>query len=239
MQITRPVQSQPGDLLVLFLSRTDDYLPLQLEGFTSGPACFKTNDWQDTCHAAADCTDWDGDYCLEFDGNPCSDGADLATAVFYRTVQQAEAEDEEPQHYTFDLQCWGECKPAWAILIALRGANNQFPIVDSATISFDDERGSKFPSVSNASPGDMLLLSMTFDDGLESGIDVSTFRPPEGTERLSYVVGEDEASFLFAQELSLSGATGQKYTTGPGIEYVQKDAMISLIIRKMRAFDDR
>ena len=243
--MVRPSLSQPGDLLLLFLSRTDDCLPLGLDGWRTGPTCIKSDDFQQTCHVAANCTQWknngeDGDYCFEFDGRPSFKGMDLGTGVFYRTVQ---ANDEALQ-YTFNLQCCAgrrsrskDCGPAWAILTALRGADNHNPIVDSATTSMDQLRGSQFPSVTNESPGDWLLLSMAFDDGKSFGIDETRFLPPEGTTRLNYVIGNDEAGFVFAQELTETGATGQKYTTGPGAtgssaRFMVKDALISLIVKK-------
>ena len=225
--IKRPSQSEPGDLLLLFLSRTDDYLPLYLDGWITGPACLKTENRQDTCHTVDDCTKWSGDYCMEF-GHPYYDGGDLATAVFYRIVQT-----NEPSQYIFDLWCWDRCKPAWAILTALRGADRQYPIVDSATMSMDFLEASGFPSVEGGSPGDKLLLYMAFDDGYDSGVHTLTFQPPEGTTRYSYIIGEDEAGFLFAEDLTSWGETGQKITRGPGIRFRAKDASKTFVLQRV------
>ena len=228
MTISRPSQSAPGDMLFLFLSRTDDYLPLHLEGWTTASACLKTENRQDNCHLVEDCTNWHGDYCLEF-GDPSQRGLDLSTAVFYRTV-----ESDEQLQYTLNLWCGpsNKCNAAWAILTALRGADNQNPIGDSATRSKDKLRRSRFPSVSDGEPGDKLLLSMALDDGRETGVRESFFRAPDGATRLSYVIGTDEAGFLFAEDIQTTGATGQRTTNGPGVEYKAKDALISLLVKK-------
>lgn len=239
--IQRPVTSAPDDLLLLFLSRTDDLLPLRLDGWETGPVCLKSFNEQEKCHRVKDCKKWDGDYCLEFGGvkggskskedEEDNDGLDLATAVFYRTVQP---NGDEPLFYTFTLPCAdeNECFPAWAILTALRGAHNDDPIYDSATESFDEVSESVFPSVCGDA-GDMLLLHMAFDDGFTSGTSLFNFLPPPGTSWLGQVIGVDEAGFLFGEVLESSGETGSRSTTGLG-EDASKDAMISLIVRKRK-----
>lgn len=158
MDIARPSHSTVNDLLLLFYSRTDDLLPIHLDGWSTGPVCFKTGNDQEKCHAVADCTKMDGDYCLEF-GSSARPGTDLATAVFYRVVAA-----DEPSRYTLNPRCKNvnKCKPAWALLTALRGANGADPIGDSATLSYDGVRGTVFPSV-NGDAGDKLLLAMAFD----------------------------------------------------------------------------
>lgn len=227
MEIPRPKQSAPDDLLLLFLSRSGDYLPMHLDdGWKNGPACFVTENGQEKCHTIRDCTKWNGVYCEAF-GDPSLDGLDLATLVFYRTVTRGETSE-----YTMKLKCEipGKCEPTWAILIALRGFNTDDPIGDFATESNDGIDQSRFPSV-HGTAGDMLFLHMAFDDGMKTGVEESDFLAPDGMKRINQVYGDDEAGILYSKVLESSGETGPMITNGPGDD-AWKDIMISLIVKK-------
>ena len=91
--------------------------------------------------------------------------------------------------------------------------------------SRDDSKHSVFPSVFGKK-GDLLLLSMVFDDTAEEG----DFSPPKGTELVNYVKGNDEAGFLYSKEFSSRGDTGEMITKGKGAAE-NKDALISLVLR--------
>jgi cytochrome c peroxidase len=214
INISAPSNAAAGDLLLLFLSRTDDLLPIRLDGWTAGASCFKTTNGQSDCHEIRHCTNRDGDYCLNFDGG---NGRDLATVVFYKTLSA-----NENRNYSFDLR---GSKASWAIMSAVRGANNNDPIRNVATESNDNNPDSLFPSV-NGNAGDLLLMSMAFDDTTKQ----DDFRAPSGMEMHKWIAGEDEAGYVYGQKLTQTGATGSKKTQGNGGSNA-KDALISLTIK--------
>ncbi|NVJ62108.1 MAG: DUF5011 domain-containing protein [Gammaproteobacteria bacterium] len=215
VSIDVPSAANENDLLLLFLSRTDDLLPIQLNGWTAGASCFKTDNGQSECHEIPDCLQQDGNYCLQFEGG---NGRDLATVVFYKTFQA-----NDPTSFDFTLR---GSKPSWAILSAIRGADNNDPIGDVATESNDGSPDSKFPSViGNA--GDLLLLSMAFDDTTNE----NDFLAPDGMETYQWIAGSDEAGYVYGQTLLQTGETGVKTTGGPGGPNA-KDALISLIVKQ-------
>ncbi|MFE8070300.1 Ig-like domain-containing protein [Marinobacteraceae bacterium S3BR75-40.1] len=216
-----PGSARDGDLLMLFVSRTDDLLPIHLDGWTAGASCFKSTNGQDDCFEIPQCIEPDGDYCLRFDGGR---GRDLATVVFYREVRSG-----DPRRYALNLR--GD-KAGWAILTALRGADTRNPIRDVATESDDHNSDSLFPSVDGRA-GDMLLLSMAFDDTT----DRDDFRAPDDTEMFQWIAGVDEAGYVYGQVLDEDGATGSKKTHGPGGPNA-KDALIALTVRPGTASGD-
>jgi cytochrome c peroxidase len=214
INISAPSNAKAGDLLLLFLSRTDDLLPIRLDGWTAGASCFKTNNGQRDCHEIRHCSVRDGDYCLDFDGG---NGQDLATVVFYKTLGS-----NENRNYSFNLR--GK-HPSWAILSAVRGADNNNPIRNVVTESNDGNNDSLFPSV-NGLAGDLLLLSMAFDDTTKQ----DDFRAPSGMEMHKWIAGNDEAGYVYGQKLTSTGQTGSKKTQGNGGSSA-KDALISMTIR--------
>jgi len=221
LQIARPSGSQAGDLLVLFLHRTDDVLPLQLSGWKRVAECLKEdNNYQ--CATASQCTSWyNTNFCRSFGGLR---GEDLAQAVFVRTVGAG-----EPSSYTLNMNMDSSGEPGWAILTAIRGANNTDPVRAWAGKGCDHDGDSLFPSVSG-NAGDLLLLSQSNDQPVPA----SRFLPPSGTTSYGYVTGNDETAFLFAQKVTSTGQTGVKRTQGPG-ETQQgawcKDLTMSVTIR--------
>jgi hypothetical protein len=114
LRIARPSGSRTGDLLILVLHRTDDDLPLSVDGWTRVAECFKKDNGYD-CSTEKDCTSWpNSDFCGSFGGHG---GHDLAQSVFYRKVGSS-----EPGSYSFNLNRDSSGYPGWAILTALRGA---------------------------------------------------------------------------------------------------------------------
>ncbi|MCU0665244.1 MAG: SUEL-type lectin domain-containing protein, partial [Myxococcota bacterium] len=225
LSIARPSGSTAGDLLVLFLHRTDNYLPVRVNGWTRVAECYKRDNAYD-CSTVADCTNWNAnpDYCERF-GDSGRRGQDLAQAAFYRVVGSGEASSYQ---FTFinKIEDGKELKdPAWAILTALRGAATSNPVRDWDNEGNDHNSDSLFPSV-YGEKGDMLLLSQSYDDVVAK----EKFGAPDGTSTFGYVSQSDEAGFLFGGILTSAGETGAKKTHGDG-GYSDKDALVSLTIK--------
>ncbi|MFK7822691.1 MAG: metallophosphoesterase [Oligoflexales bacterium] len=218
INIQRPSGSKQGDLLVLFLHRTDDDLPLFVDGWKRVAECYKTNNGHQ-CATEPDCTNWHNDYFCEKFGSK-GNGHDLAQSVFIREVKPGE---KDSYHFNLNLDSSGH--PGWAILTALRGADTRNPVRDWSTTGCDKNADSIFPSVYGES-GDMLLLSQSFDDAIAK----SKFGAPSGTSTIGYVSKSDEAGFLFAGILGNSGNTGNKKTQGVGGPSC-KDALVSITIK--------
>jgi hypothetical protein len=223
LRLARPSGTRSGDLLILFLSRTDDVLPFRLSGWSRqtnpGSACLKSDNGQGDCFEENDCRSWSGAYCSSFRNSSASgSGRDLGTVVFYKR-----ASSSEPSSYSFNLR---GSHAAWAILTTLRGAATSSPFRSSASESCDKSSDSKFPSAPNGRAGDMLLLSQSFDDTVSSG----DFGAPSGMSRFKWTRGSDEAGHVYGAILGRSGATGTKVTSGPGGPSC-KDALITLVVK--------
>ena len=217
LTIARPSGSKAGDLLILVLHRTDDDLPLYVNGWTRVAECFKRNNGYD-CSIEEDCIRWHNeDYCADFGGHG---GHDLAQSVFFRKVDSSEANS-----YTFNLNRDTTGHPGWAILTALRGADANNPVRDWSYKGCDESPDSVFPSV-YGEEGDILLLSQSFDDAIAQ----TKFGAPSSTTLFGYVSKSDEAGFLFGGVLASTGQTGQKTTVGDGGPNC-KDALVSLTIK--------
>jgi hypothetical protein len=219
INIRRP-SSQSGDLLVLALMRTDDYLPLRLSGWRKAAECFKQDNGYD-CYKESDCREWsDANYCRYF-GSGTHTGRDLAQVIFYKTVSSS-----EPSSYAWSLR---GSHPAWAIMSTLRGASTSNPVRAWASKGCDDNTDSLFPATTG-NAGDMLLLSQAFDDYVTQ----DKFNPPTGTSLFRYQGADesprDEAGFVFGKLLTSTGSTGQQKTHGEGGSAC-KDALISLTIK--------
>lgn len=215
--IDRPSGTRSGDLMVLFLHRTDDLLPFAVSGWKRGAECYKEdNGYQ--CLTVDDCSSRDGNFCDRFDGK--YRGRDLAQVMLYRT-----AGSSEPDSYRFDLNKDSSGHPGWAILTTLRGASTSNPVRDWSHRGCDKNADSLFPSV-DGRKGDLLLLSQSFDDAVSR----SKFGAPDGTSTFGYVSNSDEAGFLFGGMLLKDGETGERKTHGDGASSC-KDALVSITIR--------
>ncbi len=218
IRVERPSGSQEGDLLILVLHRTDDVLPLRVDGWTYAASCYKRDNGYN-CVTADDCERWDGNFCSYF-GSYGRKGEDLAQSIFYKTVAS-----NEPGSYTFNLNKDSSGHPGWVILTALRGANTNDPIRDTNQIGCDKDVNSRFPSVYGVK-GDMVLLSQSFDDRIAK----SRFQAPVGTATLGYVSNSDEAGFLYGGILTQTGETGVMETRGEGGPGC-KDGLVSLTVK--------
>jgi hypothetical protein len=219
-----PPNSEIGDMLFLFLSRTDDYLPMTMDGWTTGASCYKTDNEQDNCFSVSDCIWVDGNYCIRFKGEDgyVGHGLDLVTVLFYRTVII-----DTPIAWNMTLR---GSQPTWAIITAIPNVNAEIPINQTLGVrgtSCDRKYQSVFPSV-YGKEDDILLLSQAFDDTAST----TDFLAPEGTTRLGYIRSWDEAGFLYGKELRRTGYTGEHITEGLGLGNGAqcKDALLSIVV---------
>lgn len=244
--IRAPPDTEVGDTLFLFLSRTDDFLPIKMSQWKRGAECFKTNNAQVKCFKASDCILVDGNYCTKFrevsgyEGN----GRDLATVLFYLKVSV-----NTPDSWSVTLR---GTHPTWAIITAIPNVNDEVPINQALGVgrtSCDKVAGSMFPSVYGVKD-DVLLLAQAFDDNTDS----SRFTSPVGTSRLGWIRSSDEvrlfllmhshqvelltetlskislkAGFLFGKVLTRTGQTGELITGGLGGAEC-KDALLSVVV---------
>jgi len=184
-----PSDAKIDDYLFLFLSRTDDYLPLRLDQWTSVAQCFKSSNEQAGCLTESDCMIQDDHYCKTFTkGN----GRDLGTAAFYHKLTPNDRDENGVvnngwRNWTIDIR--GN-NIAWAIINAIAGVNEKQPVLTTAGASCDKEPGSVFPSV-YGKVNDILLLSQSFDDTAN----YEHFLPPEGAMLLDWIKGDDEVRF--------------------------------------------
>jgi hypothetical protein len=221
-----PSGTQGDDVLVAFLSRTDSYLPLTYDGWATAASCYKTSNEQRRCAYVSDCVEankfkeGDATYCR---GDPgfnknnvnLGNGFDLATVALMRKRSTVSG-----SKITFTVR---KNKPVWVILTALRGVRSEVRTFTGT--SCDRKIQSFFPSV-RGEKGDVLLLSMAFDDTSTA----DKWTKPPGTDYLGFVRDEDEAGSLYGYQFSSSKESGILATGGAGGNGC-KDALISLVIR--------
>ena len=223
--IYAPKETRVGDTLFLFLSRSDDYLPLEINDWTRGAECFKSDNGSQECLTASDCIERDGDYCEAFkrpwnpDGNERS-GKDLATVMFSRKITNDE------NIGCWDLDITGYDHTTWAIVTAIPYVDKNQPVRRWSGRSCDDSEQSVFPS-KYGMENDVLLLSQSFDDTAE----LEHFAAPNGTELLGFTNGDDDAGFLYGKKLIETDFTGELQTEGPG-RSACKDALLSVVVKR-------
>lgn len=234
LRVPIPPHAKAGDLLILFLSRTDDVLPLELDGWTTGPSCFKEHNKGNhiqQCWTAKDCLESTTSntssggikYCTRFPYNHT--GEDLATIVFHKPVA------DEEENLMFHVNLPG-IHPAWATLAAISDVNMTHPIRSSRGVSCDKKAAGVFPTV-HGKAGDLLLLSMAHDDPANQ----TAFQAPLGTRLVQEQHGIDETGYLFARRLNFTGKTPKYATKGEGTQWWCKDALLSLVIRMLPSDD--
>ena len=80
-------------------SGSGGHLPLEIEHWTRGAECFKSNNKQKDCFRAAHCVVRDGNFCSRFrNGRMVGFGNDLATVMYYHKMTQS-----NPGCWTVDL----------------------------------------------------------------------------------------------------------------------------------------
>ena len=125
--IRTPPDTEIGYKLFLFLSRTDDFLPMDMDQWTRGAACYESNNGQRDCFRPSDCIAQDGSYCHTFKRDSygstgtkntySGSGHHLATVVFYRKVTASTPA-------SWSLKLWGT-HPTWAIIMAILKVRDQ------------------------------------------------------------------------------------------------------------------
>ena len=176
LDIDLPPSTQPKDLLVLFLHRTDDLLPWRIPTWKRVAWCFKGNNHYNCatgCHQIlqGNFGEHGERYCGEFVhpgrsgeppevGDETTDGRDLAQVVF---IKEATMDDIiDASHIRVDFG-GSQRHPSWAILVTLRGVNTTHPVRDWASTGADMSNSSIFPNVTGR-VDDTILLSQSFDD---------------------------------------------------------------------------
>lgn len=228
-----PAGTASGDLLLLFLHRTDD------ANFWDGPSQLAGRMTPD------DVDDWNGPVAkCSFDNTAgdfdCAgtDRADLNQVLYWK---KATAADVGGKATTINFP--GD-HPAWAIMARVpHGGASSNPVrAWKGQTSCDRLRGTRFPSVSGGQVGDLLLLSQSFDDGYrkpdgsrDNWIESTNFTAPSGFSRKAYVIDKDEAGFLYSKTLTSTSATGTPASIGPEDDRdvdTCKDIGVSIIIRR-------
>lgn len=185
-KIKVPQGTKYGDLLLLVLHRTDDYLPMGMGGgWTRAAECFKTRNSYD-CSTYKDCERCVTDrrtknvFCESFKRNgqlgkrTNGRGRDLAQVIFYKAAGKAELRGSKSIEINFSPEP-ERTKPAWMFLSAFRGADTKDPIRDWSGTGNDGSGHSVFPSISGRR-GDLLVLSQNCDGEVRE----KTFLPPKG-----------------------------------------------------------
>ena len=178
VEIDLPPKAQSGDLLVMFLHRTDDYMPYFLPNWERKAWCFKGNNHYNCATECIQLSSVVGDngerYCRRFQhpgrrGQPPTyedtfdpiRGQDLSQAVFVRDfTEQGFMTNQTSIAVDFS---GSESHEAWIILVVIRGANTIDPVRDSAVTGADLSNHSVFPHVVGE-PNDIILFSQSFDD---------------------------------------------------------------------------
>lgn len=224
-----PNGTAAGDLLLLFLHRTDD------TNFWDGPAQlqarlspWRSGGWQGpvaTCAFDNSAGDFD-----------CAGRqADLNQVLYWKKATADDLRRDGSQFERLTINFPGS-HPAWAIMATIRNAvttSNPVRAWQGQT-KCDNVRGTRFPSVSGRA-GDMLLLSQSFDDGYGQGHNVSSgsFTAQAGFTRRAQVIDFDEAGHLYSRVLTATGATAQYESNGgSGNLSACKDIAVSIVIKK-------
>lgn len=203
---------------LFFLSSSGGSLPLQLDQWTRGAECFKSNNKQQECFRASHCMDKDGPFCSQFrNGRMSGDGNDLGTVMFYKRVTK-----DDPGCWVVDLKGGN----TWAVVTAITNVNERDPIRDVSGASCDNSSNSVFPSV-YGKENDVLLLSQSFDDPALEG----DFAPPSGVSVIGFLQVNEDTGFLYGEELDQTGETGRLRTKGRGGQLC-KDALLSVVVNR-------
>jgi hypothetical protein len=225
LAINVPPQTKRGDLLLLFVHRTD------------GPNLWTLNEFRASMPGSSG---WNGPLATCAIDNVAGDfdcggqQGDLNQVIYHK---RATASDLGAR---LDLDMPGS-KPAWAVMAAIRGATTSATFTrtigygtpqSNGTLNRCDQTGqTRFAPVPDARQGDLLLLSQSFDDGANSpnSVEDNDFEAPLGLSRYAYVIDNDEAGHLFGGLVTNDGGTPMYTTTGDGAAHC-KDLAISIAI---------
>lgn len=240
-RIRVPNGTEVGDLLLLFLHRTDD-----------------TNFWADNSAGdrLADRISptrgdaWKGPVatCAFDNSNGDFDCAgkqsDLNQVLYWKRATADDLRKDGTEFERLSIDFPGS-KPAWVIMATVEngGASSNPVRAWKGQTSCDGIEGTRFPSVTSSSSnpiraGDLLLLSQSFDDGSGSPGYVSSgsfvFPSSSPITRYQYVIDDDEAGHLYGRVLGANGSTSSYQTNGDPNRSLDKckDIAVSIVIRK-------
>lgn len=227
LELEIPKEAEKGDLLALFLHRTDGPLYEDQNSIEKGGLPLSNGSVDASWKKEAAC------YMRE-NGKPCTEKwshQDLVQTLLWKIY------DGGNRTYKINMPAHKKSKPhkapQWATLVVLKNADPVSPIFSSATRSPDGTDHSVFPKVKIINNG-YLLLSQSFDDATSR----SKFQAPVGTSSLAFATGSrskygcdnDETGFLFGK-MTNSTNNGREYTTKGSGASEDKDIMISISIR--------
>jgi hypothetical protein len=217
-----------GDLLLLFLHRTDDTNfwdgPTQLKGRMSA---WRSGGWQGPVATCAVDNGPRGDFDCK------GKEADLNQVLYWKKATADDLRKDGSQYEKLTVNFPGS-HPAWIIMATIRNAETSSNPVRAWTgqTTCDKILGTRFPSVSGKS-GDLLLLSQSYDDGKNTGVDSGSFPAKSGFTRRAQILDNDEAGHLYSRLLTATGATAQYETdAGTGSLHPCKDLAVSIVIKK-------
>jgi hypothetical protein len=230
-----PGGTQPGDLLLLFLHRTDD-LNFWANNSTGNRLQDRLRPWRSG--------GWQGPVATcAFDNSAgdfhCSgQQSDLNQVLYWKkaTTDDLRPDPNDRSQYEKLRIDFPGSHPAWAIMATVRngGASHNPVRAWAGQTRCDNIEGTRFPAVSGARAGDLLLLSQSFDDGTTSYVSSSSFTAQSPFTRYRQVLDRDEAGHLYGRVLTADGTTSVYETNGDSSRNLSscKDIALSIVIRR-------
>ncbi|HAP38645.1 MAG TPA: hypothetical protein DCQ94_02690 [Nitrospira sp.] len=232
-----PNGTRAGDLLLLFLHRTDDTNFWANNG--SGDRLsdrlrpWRSGGWKGpvaTCAFDNSAGDFD-----------CAGQQNDLNQVLYwkkATTDDLRPDPRDSTRYEPLTIDFPGSRPAWAIMATVRngGASSNPVRAWAGQTRCDNVEGTRFPAVSGAKAGDLLLLSQSFDDGTGSPgyLSSSSFTARSPITRYRQVLDRDEAGHLYGRVLTADGTTPVYETNGDPDRNLShcKDIAVSIVIRR-------
>lgn len=230
-----PSGTQPGDLLLLFLHRTDD-----TNFWASNSAGNRLQDRLRPWRSGG----WQGPVATCAFDNSAGDfhcggqQSDLNQVLYWKkaTTDDLRRDPGDSSQYEPLRIDFPGSHPAWAIMATVRngGASSNPVRAWAGQTRCDNLEGTRFPAVSGARAGDLLLLSQSFDDGTGSGVSSSSFTARSPITRYRQVLDRDEAGHLYGRVLTADGTTSVHESNGDASRNLSscKDIALSIVIRR-------
>lgn len=226
-----PNGTREGDLLLLFLHRTDAANLWTRSDLKANMSPWR-HDWQGPVASCAVDNGKAGDFNCE------GRQGDLNQVVYWKRATADDLRKDGSQFeklsITFPRGSKGETHPAWLVMASVRNAEAGSNPVRAwkGQLKCDKIRGTRFPSVSG-NKSDLLLLTQSFDDGRDNNIASGSFTANTGFTRIAQVIDKDEAGHLYSRLLTATGDTAQYETNGgSGSPAECKDLAMSIVIKK-------
>ncbi len=228
-----PNGTQAGDLLLLFLHRTDD-TNFWASNSSGDRLVDRLRPWRSG--------GWSGPVATCAFDNSAGDfdcagqQSDLNQVLYWKKattddLRRDPGDNTQYERMTIDFP---GSHPAWAIMATIRnGGSSSNPVrAWKGQTRCDNISGTTFPSVTG-NAGDLLLLSQSFDDGSGSRLTSSNFTAGSGITRYRQVLDHDEMAHLYGRPLTSTGATPVYQAIGGSPAPSScKDIAVSIVIRK-------